>query len=111
MAAVENRGVSGERPRPRQPSRLQRRAPAMIQINPVTEWNVAIPLLSPLVQSPDNLRAEIEASANRDKETVAAAEKPAAAAVVVKKWQHPAAPFGYDTTPFLPFVCTGSLKR
>ncbi|XP_010024003.2 splicing factor, arginine/serine-rich 19 [Eucalyptus grandis] len=38
----------------RQPSRLQRRAPASLQIaSPASQqWNVAIPLLSPLASSP-----------------------------------------------------------
>ncbi|KAH6768526.1 hypothetical protein C2S51_013862 [Perilla frutescens var. frutescens] len=103
---MDNRNLSGRR---QQLSRLQRRAPASIQINPVTEWNVAIPLLSPLVRSPDNLTAEIKSFSSRDKESVAsAAEKPA---VVIKKWQHPAAPFCYEPAPFLPFVCTGSFDR
>ncbi|KAL7105430.1 hypothetical protein ACP275_07G043600 [Erythranthe tilingii] len=90
-----------------QPNRLQRRAPASLQISPVTDWNVAIPLLSPLVQSPssNNTTAEIKAW---DKESTAAAEKPV---VVMKKWQHPAAPFCYEPMPFLPFVCIGSLDR
>ncbi|PIN10507.1 hypothetical protein CDL12_10952 [Handroanthus impetiginosus] len=104
MAGLENR----TRPGRHQPSRLQRRAPASIQINPVTEWNVAIPLLSPLVQSPNNLLPEIKSCSNSDKESVAAAERPA---VVMKKWQHPAAPFCYGPAPSLPFVCTGSLDR
>ncbi|XP_057783274.1 uncharacterized protein At4g14450, chloroplastic-like [Salvia miltiorrhiza] len=102
---MESRNLSGRR---QQLSRLQRRAPASIQINPVTEWNVAIPLLSPLVQSPNNLTADIKACSSSGKES-AAAEKPAA--VVMKKWQHPAAPFCYEPTPFLPFVCTGSSDR
>ncbi|GFP85795.1 hypothetical protein PHJA_000723200 [Phtheirospermum japonicum] len=95
MASVENINHLGRR---RQPSRLQRRvpAPASIQINPLSEWNVAIPLLSPLDLSPDNLTAEIKSS-----------EKPVAV-VVMKTWQHPAAPFCYQPTPFLPFACTGS---
>ncbi|KAG6420120.1 hypothetical protein SASPL_116638 [Salvia splendens] len=105
---MENRNLSGRR---KQLSRLQRRAPTSIQINPVSEWNVAIPLLSPLVQSPNNLTAEIKACSSSGKEpAVSAAEKPAAA-VVLKKWQHPAAPFCHEPTPFLPFVCTGSSDR
>lgn len=102
---MENRNHFG---RLRQPSRLQMRAPASIQINPVTEWNVAIPLLSPLVQSPNNLTAAIKSCSNSDKESVAAAEKPV---VVMKKWKHPAAPFCHEPAPLLPFVCTGSLDR
>lgn len=98
---MDNRSFSGRR----QPSRLQRRAPASIEINPVTDWNVAIPLLTPLVQSPNNLTAEIKACSNIDKESTVAAEKPV---LVMKKWQHPAAPFCYGPAPCLPFVCTES---
>ncbi|KAL1561814.1 hypothetical protein AAHA92_04471 [Salvia divinorum] len=104
---MENRNLPGRR---KQLSRLQRRAPTSIQINPISEWNVAIPLLSPLVQSPNNLTAEINACSSTGKESAAsAAEKPAA--VVMKKWQHPAAPFCLEPTSFLPFVCTGSSDR
>ncbi|XP_050374941.1 uncharacterized protein At4g14450, chloroplastic-like [Argentina anserina] len=102
----------------RQPSRLQRRAPppASLQINPVADWNVAIPLLSPLV-SPDRPTAD---SKPRDdsrphhhhhhklqkpdppRHQSAEAEKSAA---VFKKWQHPAAPFCYEPAPPVrPFV-------
>ncbi|KAL3626398.1 hypothetical protein CASFOL_029947 [Castilleja foliolosa] len=102
MADLGNRNQS---PR-RKSSRLQRRAPASLQISPVTEWNVAIPLLSPLVQSPTsdfNPTVEIKSSCSGGKkESAAAAEKPV---VVMKNWQHPAAPFCYDAAPFRPFVC------
>ncbi|KAG8373155.1 hypothetical protein BUALT_Bualt12G0141600 [Buddleja alternifolia] len=105
MASTENSKLPTRR---RPPSRLQRRAPPSIQISPVTEWKEAIPLLSPLVKSPtsNNLTAEIQSCSDRDKESAAAAEK---AVVVMKKWQHPAAPFCYEPASFLPFVCTGQL--
>ncbi|XP_010551697.1 PREDICTED: uncharacterized protein At4g14450, chloroplastic-like [Tarenaya hassleriana] len=72
----------------RAPSRLQRRAPPL-KITPATAsaWNAAIPLLSPLAGSPTP-------------------SSPAGAAAeqmpVFKKWQHPAAPFCYDTASFGP---------
>ncbi|KAB2599799.1 hypothetical protein D8674_010070 [Pyrus ussuriensis x Pyrus communis] len=111
-----------EAPRPssgnrRQPSRLQRRAPppSSLQINRVPDWNVAIPLLSPLV-SPDQ---PIEAKSRDDsryqrqhqqKELPrhhhqgAEADKSAQVAVF-KKWQHPAAPFCYEPAQMVrPFV-------
>uniref|UniRef100_M1B1M0 ATBET12 n=1 Tax=Solanum tuberosum TaxID=4113 RepID=M1B1M0_SOLTU len=52
---------SGDQQRP---SRLQWRAPASIQINCATDWNVGIPLLSPLISSPksSNLTAADEFS-------------------------------------------------
>ncbi|KAK4427743.1 putative protein, chloroplastic [Sesamum alatum] len=104
MADVGNRR-SGSR---RQSTRLQRRAPASIQISPVTEWNVAIPLLSPLVQSPtsDHPLAEVKSCGNSNKESAAVAER---AVAVTKKWQ--TAPFYYEPPPFAPFVCAGSLDR
>ncbi|XP_057771360.1 uncharacterized protein At4g14450, chloroplastic-like [Salvia miltiorrhiza] len=99
----------------RQPNRLQRRAPASLQISPVTEWKAAIPLLSPLVQSPtsDDATIEVRSCTNSGSETsaaaaVAAAEKPG---MVMKKWQHPAAPFGYEPAPFMPFVHIGVSDR
>ncbi|KNA23005.1 hypothetical protein SOVF_028650 [Spinacia oleracea] len=80
--------------RRRQSSRLQRRAPASIQVNRSTEWNVAIPLLSPLASSPpatqiDSGSQTISSSKSSEQ------SKP----VVFKKWQHPAAPFCYDSAP------------
>ncbi|XP_058211956.1 uncharacterized protein At4g14450, chloroplastic-like [Rhododendron vialii] len=97
----------------RQPSRLQRRAPASIQISPATDWKAAIPLLSPLITSPtsDDLAAEIQScgnSNNNNKNHHNEAEKPTA----FKKWQHPAAPFSYEPAPFVPLFCTGgAVKR
>ncbi|KAM5553075.1 hypothetical protein ABKV19_025342 [Rosa sericea] len=101
----------------RQPSRLQRRAPppASLQINPVADWNVAIPLLSPLV-SPDRPADSKPRDDSRHhhhqklqkpdlpRHQNAEAEKPSSAAVF-KKWQHPAAPFCYEPAPPVrPFV-------
>ncbi|CAA3021584.1 uncharacterized protein At4g14450, chloroplastic-like [Olea europaea var. sylvestris] len=93
----------------KQLTRLQKKAPASIQINPVTDWNVAIPLLSPLVESPTSncFPAEIKTGSNSNNKEPTA-EKPE---VMVKKWQHPAAPFCYEPAPVLPFVCTGSFGR
>uniref|UniRef100_A0A803Q755 Uncharacterized protein n=1 Tax=Cannabis sativa TaxID=3483 RepID=A0A803Q755_CANSA len=97
----------------RQPSRLQRRAPASLQISPVSDWNVAIPLLSPLVSpsSPKTLVDRTVENKSRDDHhhlhhhqrlrQSSESEKP----IVFKKWQHPAAPFCYDSTPLVrPFV-------
>ncbi|KAL6292195.1 hypothetical protein ACE6H2_000337 [Prunus campanulata] len=91
----------------RQPSRLQRRAPppSSLQINRVPDWNVAIPLLSPLV-SPD---CPIDTTKSRDQHQQkemprhhqgAEADK-SAPAMVFKKWQHPAAPFYYEPAPLV----------
>ncbi|XP_052188312.1 uncharacterized protein At4g14450, chloroplastic-like [Diospyros lotus] len=90
----------------RQPSRLQRRAPASIQISPVRDWNAAIPLLSPLITSPTarDPTAEIRSCNNQNQATEA--EKPA---VMFKKWQHPAAPFSYEPAPLMPFVFAGAV--
>ncbi|KAL3334697.1 hypothetical protein AABB24_031095 [Solanum stoloniferum] len=104
---------SGDR---RQPSRLQRRAPASIQVDRVTDWNVAIPLLSPLITSPtspesDNLKAAINtfsSSVHKEEVKKEHTEKPV---MVFKKWQHPASPFCYEPAPLVPFVCAGSADR
>ncbi|KAI3804280.1 hypothetical protein L1987_25701 [Smallanthus sonchifolius] len=99
-----------------QPSRLQRRAPASIQVTPVSNWNVAIPLLSPLATSPDAKRNCIEISkeecriaVSSDVKSVSESEK---APIVCKKWQHPAAPFFYEPAPtLLQSICTGITDR
>ncbi|EPS67867.1 hypothetical protein M569_06911, partial [Genlisea aurea] len=80
------------------PSRLQRRAPASIQIAPATRWNVVIPLLSPLALSPISENPEADGGGTVEEE---AGKNPAAAE---KKWQHPAAPFSCETATLLPFV-------
>ncbi|CAI9277743.1 unnamed protein product [Lactuca saligna] len=101
----------------RQPSRLQRRAPASIQVTPVGHWNVAIPLLSPLVLSPEvktncveNMKEECRRVVNSDNNKIASeAEK---TPIVYKKWQHPAAPFYYESAPpLLQSICTGIVDR
>ncbi|KAK2972984.1 hypothetical protein RJ640_022041 [Escallonia rubra] len=96
----------------RQPSRLQRRAPASIKISPSRDWNVAIPLLSPLVsptspsRTADN-RSGKDESKREHHHQVAEPGKP----VAYKKWQHPAAPFCNEPAPFVPFLCTGMVDR
>ncbi|KAK4732522.1 hypothetical protein R3W88_025510 [Solanum pinnatisectum] len=109
--SINHRTSTGDR---RNPSRLQRRAPASIQINRPTDWNVAIPLLSPLITSPaspdaGNLKSVINrlsnsnsSSSNSKKEEVKK-ELP-----VFKKWQHPAAPFCHEPAPLIQFLCTGT---
>ncbi|KAK7344005.1 hypothetical protein VNO77_13192 [Canavalia gladiata] len=77
-----------------QPSRLQRRAPSSLQINRAVEWNVAIPLLSPLASSPPPIELKPpQETPQREPEKVT---------VSFKKWQHPAAPFCYDPATMVP---------
>ncbi|XP_057732775.1 uncharacterized protein At4g14450, chloroplastic-like [Arachis stenosperma] len=85
-----------------QPSRLQRRAPSSLQINRAVDWNVAIPLLSPLTsspttQQPDHPKPQDPPQRHHD----SPAEKKTAAAAFMK-WQHPAAPFFYEPAPGVP---------
>ncbi|PRQ36422.1 hypothetical protein RchiOBHm_Chr4g0391391 [Rosa chinensis] len=112
------RPTSGPR---RQPSRLQRRAPppASLQINPVADWNVAIPLLSPLV-SPDRPAdskprddprlhhqklQKPDLPRHQSSEAEKSSSSSSSSAAVFKKWQHPAAPFCYEPAPLVrPFV-------
>ncbi|EEF33081.1 uncharacterized protein At4g14450, chloroplastic [Ricinus communis] len=89
-----------------EPSRLQRKKPASLQINRPC-WNVAIPLLSPLITSPtaiDNhhLRTAEIKSREEQHRVVESEKKASASAVVFKKWQHPAAPLCYEPAPFAP---------
>ncbi|KAI3523988.1 hypothetical protein L1887_02560 [Cichorium endivia] len=88
----------------RKPSRLQRRAPASIQINPVSNWNVAIPLLSPVENT--NRMSSTKEESRRPSHTVPEPEKKQ---MVYKRWQHPADPFYYEPAP--PFVCSGVEDR
>ncbi|XP_065864467.1 uncharacterized protein At4g14450, chloroplastic-like [Euphorbia lathyris] len=89
-----------------QPSRLQRRKPASLEINPPSSscWNVAIPLLSPLITSPTaidrlpNLKSHEEKQKPQQRNQIGEPEK----ALVFKKWQHPAAPFCYEPAQFAP---------
>lgn len=66
--------------RRRQPSRLQQRAPASLQVTR-SEWNIAIPLLSPLTASPTspNVTALLEPPANDGKNAKAEAQRTAIA--------------------------------
>ena len=88
----------------RQPSRLQRHAPASLQISPVSSWNVAIPLLSPLVASPpaiDGRTSETsEEPPRQEKQRQSQIKEPEK--LVFKKWQHPAAPLCYEPAPLVP---------
>ncbi|KAJ4848278.1 hypothetical protein Tsubulata_050863 [Turnera subulata] len=85
-------------------SRLQRRRPASLQISPASaaQWNVAIPLLSPLTTSPTAVDRSLEVKSQPQQQAKnhqgTEAEKP----VVFKKWQHPAAPFNYEPGAFVP---------
>ncbi|KAL7177711.1 hypothetical protein ACSBR2_030973 [Camellia fascicularis] len=99
MAETQMRN-SGNR---KQSSRLQRQAPASIQIRPA-DWKAAIPLLSPLITSPTSHDLTVEMKSCNNQQEPA---KP----IVFKKWQHPAAPFSYEPAPFVPFGRTGAGDR
>ncbi|KAL2325884.1 hypothetical protein Fmac_024942 [Flemingia macrophylla] len=80
------------RPSRRQPSRLQSRAPSSLQINRAVNWNVAIPLLSPLASSPPPpTPPQKEDPQLQPRRQSSEPEK-----VIFTKWQHPAAPFCYE---------------
>ncbi|TKY53701.1 PH-1 protein [Spatholobus suberectus] len=88
------------RPSRRQPSRLQSRAPSSLQINRAVDWNVAIPLLSPLASSPPPPPPPQKEEPPQQRRQSAEPEK-----VVFKKWQHPAAPFCYEPASVVPPFC------
>ncbi|KAK4266110.1 hypothetical protein QN277_027079 [Acacia crassicarpa] len=94
-------GGAGSR-KQQQPSRLQMRAPSSLQVNRSYDWNVAIPLLSPLASSPPPVKlgapaTEREEARQQQRQQEAEPEK-----VVFKKWQHPAAPFCYEQASVAP---------
>jgi len=77
------------------PSRLQKRAPSSLQINRSIQWNVAIPLLSPLSSSPPPQLPDTRPSQGLTAE-------PEKVIVTFKNWQHPAAPFCHEQAPMVP---------
>ncbi|OAY28065.1 uncharacterized protein At4g14450, chloroplastic [Manihot esculenta] len=103
MADISRNRTSASASSPAQPSRLQRRRPASLQINPPTSscWNTAIPLLSPLVTSPiaiDQMAEMNQQQPLQHRNQGTEPDKP----TVFKKWQHPAAPFCCEPAPFGP---------
>uniref|UniRef100_A0A7N0V6Q4 Uncharacterized protein n=1 Tax=Kalanchoe fedtschenkoi TaxID=63787 RepID=A0A7N0V6Q4_KALFE len=112
-----------------QSTRLQRRAPTSLQITaPARTWNVAIPLLSPIAASlvgHNRDMAKIASSGPEEEDEVMQkkrniisrgydekkndnkAEKfeQAKKTVLLKKWQHPKAPFHYEQRPPLEAPC------
>ncbi|CAF1923674.1 hypothetical protein HID58_063965 [Brassica napus] len=77
----------------RKSSRLQRRAPPPLKINPSeANWKVPIPLLSPTESPPPKPPMVTKRDEQRWGKEV---EKPP----IFKKWQHPAAPFYYQPAP------------
>nr|XP_004495310.1 uncharacterized protein At4g14450, chloroplastic [Cicer arietinum] len=85
-----------------QPSRLQKRAPSSLQINRSLQWNVAIPLLSPLASSPPPQPIDTRPSQDPSHRHQGTAAEPEKVVVTFKNWQHPAAPFCYDPAPIVP---------
>ncbi|XP_068646348.1 uncharacterized protein At4g14450, chloroplastic-like [Aristolochia californica] len=89
-SAGEQRRLSG---------RLQRRAPASIQVRPASsfasEWKVAIPLLSPLATSPPSLFVDpkVETSSEELRKDRRSSD---GENIISRSWQHPAAPFYYE---------------
>ncbi|XP_077240288.1 uncharacterized protein At4g14450, chloroplastic-like [Tasmannia lanceolata] len=84
------------------PSRLQRRAPASIEVKLGSDWNIAIPLLSPLVvTSPpplfDDRTVEIPKEELGVDRQPSINQKPN-----FRSWQHPAAPFYAEPAPAMP---------
>lgn len=100
--AQRSKSGSGNR---RQPSRLQRRAPSLQISTPVSNWNVAIPLLSPLATSPTSPKLVNDRTAETKPREDPRQQGAEAEKVAFKKWQHPAAPFCYEPAPRVrPFV-------
>ncbi|KAJ4959162.1 hypothetical protein NE237_026273 [Protea cynaroides] len=105
MAESQGRNPGGENKK-RTPTRLQRRAPASIQVNKpssvAADWKVAIPLLSPLILSPVSPNPKIGdqsvelKSRNEPSRKDFQSPEPEPEKAIFNLWQHPASPFHYD---------------
>ncbi|MBA0858034.1 hypothetical protein Goshw_020543 [Gossypium schwendimanii] len=106
MSTTANKITSTNGGDRRQPSRLQRRAPASLQISPVASWNIAIPLLSPLACSPPSIdrrtTERTEEPPPRQEQQQRQSQKTEPEKLVFKMWQHPAAPFCYEPASLVP---------
>ncbi|KAK8511174.1 hypothetical protein V6N13_013593 [Hibiscus sabdariffa] len=100
MATASKKIASSNGDDRRQPSRLQRRAPASLQISPVSSWNIAIPLLSPLASSPPSIDRREESPSSEQPPRQSQKTEPEK--LVFKMWQHPAAPFCYEPAQLVP---------
>ncbi|KAK8507254.1 hypothetical protein V6N13_070042 [Hibiscus sabdariffa] len=100
MSTASNKIASSNGDDRRQPSRLQRRAPASLQISPVSSWNIAIPLLSPLASSPPSIDRREESPSQEQPPRQSQKTEPEK--LVFKMWQHPAAPFCHEPAQLLP---------
>ncbi|GMJ01951.1 hypothetical protein like AT4G14450 [Hibiscus trionum] len=99
MSTTPRKSSAVNRSDRRQLSRLQRYAPTSILISQVSNWNVAIPLLSPVAPSPPSI----------DRRTTEKKEEPPRQSQITepqkrvfKMWQHPAAPLCYEPAPLAP---------
>ncbi|VYS62663.1 unnamed protein product [Arabidopsis thaliana] len=98
MQRTSSSAASNERQR----SQLQRRAPSlMIKPTSFSNWNVAIPLLSPLAPSLTSSFDQSHVPPPQNK-TEIPVEEEVKKTPVFKKWQHPASPFCYEPTTFVP---------
>ncbi|KAL1192722.1 hypothetical protein V5N11_004838 [Cardamine amara subsp. amara] len=98
---MESPGCSSDSGNLRQPSRLRKRPPALKIVPapapaPANSLETAIPLLSPLALSP---KSPVEQKPPVENQTKAVAVEKTP---VFKKWQHPAAPFYYESSTFVP---------
>ncbi|CAL9225329.1 unnamed protein product [Arabidopsis halleri] len=102
MASTMQRTSSSAARNEMQRSQLQRRTPSLM-IKPTSSfsnWNVAIPLLSPLALSPTSSfhQSHVPPPHNKTGKPVEEVKK----TPDFKKWQHPASPFCYEQTTFVP---------
>ncbi|CAH8276705.1 unnamed protein product [Arabidopsis lyrata] len=100
MASTMQRTSSSAANNEMQHSQLQRRAPSLIIKPTSTNWNMAIPLLSPLAPSPRSSfnQSHVPPPHNKTEKPVEEVKK----TPIFKKWQHPASPFCYEQTTFVP---------
>ncbi|XP_010440461.1 PREDICTED: uncharacterized protein At4g14450, chloroplastic-like [Camelina sativa] len=106
MASRMQRTTSCPTGNDQQRSQLQRRGPSlMIKPSSVSNWNVVIPLLSPVPPSPTSsfeFQSHVPPPQNK---TEKPGEEEVKKTPVFKKWKHPASPVSYEPTTFvLPFI-------
>ncbi|XP_010450037.1 PREDICTED: uncharacterized protein At4g14450, chloroplastic-like [Camelina sativa] len=107
MASKMQRTTSCTTGNEQQRSQLQRRGPSlMIKPASFSNWNVVIPLLSPVAPSPtSSFNDQSHVPPPPQNKTEKQGEEEVKKTPVFKKWKHPASPVSYEPTTFvLPFI-------
>ncbi|EOA18982.1 hypothetical protein CARUB_v10007627mg, partial [Capsella rubella] len=107
MASTMQRTNSTAIVNEQQRSQLQTRQGPSLVIKPVslTNWNITIPLLSPVDTSPTSSFDQSHVPTPQNKTEKPEEDEAIKKTPVFKKWKHPASPVSYEPTTFvLPFI-------